>query len=278
MPSIGETLQRARQALTGIETASLDAQLLLCAVLDVPRTTLLAYPERTLTDEQAAAYEALIARRAAGEPVAYLLGQREFFGLDFAVTPAVLIPRPETEHLVEAALAWLAQHPAACVADIGTGSGAIAVSVALHAPQAPVYAVDISEEALALAAQNAARHQARVTFLQGDLLEPLRALPQRVDLLLANLPYIATEEVPRLEVSRHEPHLALDGGLDGLRLIERLLRTAPELCAPDALLLLEIGADQGEALRQMAEAILAPRCVEIRPDYAGLDRLVVIQR
>lgn len=278
MPSIGEALHQARQALIGVETASLDAQLLLCAVLDVPRTTLLAYPERVLTYEQAAAYEALIARRAAGEPVAYLLGQREFFGLDFAVTPAVLIPRPETEHLVEAALAWLAQHPGAWVADIGTGSGAIAVSVAYHAPQAQVYAVDLSEEALAVAAQNAARHQTRVIFLQGDLLEPLRALPQRVDLLLANLPYIATEEVPRLEVSRHEPHLALDGGLDGLRLIERLLRAAPDVCAPDALLLLEIGADQGAALRQMAESILAPRSVAIRQDYAGLDRLVVIQR
>lgn len=278
MPSIGEALQQARQALYGVETASLDAQLLLCAVLDVPRTTLLAYPERALSGEQSAAYETLIARRADGEPVAYLLGQREFYGLDFAVTPAVLIPRPETEHLVEAALAWLAQHPAACVADIGTGSGAIAVSVAYHAPQAQVYAVDLSEEALVVAAQNAARHQARVTFLQGDLLEPLQALPQRVDLLLANLPYIATEEVPRLEVSRHEPNLALDGGPDGLRLIERLLRAAPDICAPDALLLLEIGADQGAALRQMAQSILAPQSVEIRPDYAGLDRLVVIQR
>ena len=187
------------------ETPSLDAQVLLGQVTDANRAVTLAYPERALSAEQAARYAELIARRAAHEPVAYLTGHREFMGLDLLVDRRVLIPRPETELLVEAALADLAERLARTpqspplVADIGVGSGAIPIALAVGEPRLPrLYGADISREALALARENATRLgvAARITFLEGDLLAPL---PKPVDLLTANLPYVAPDDpdVPR---------------------------------------------------------------------------------
>ncbi|HLJ81821.1 MAG TPA: peptide chain release factor N(5)-glutamine methyltransferase, partial [Ktedonobacterales bacterium] len=210
------------------ETLDLDAQVILAHVTGAARSTLLAYPERPLSPEQAAAFAALIRRRAAREPVAYLTGHREFMGLDFLTDPRALIPRPETELLVEAALteirARLDRGETPAVADIGTGSGAIAVSVAALESRLPcVYATDVSSGALTLAAENARRLgvASRVTFLQGDLLEPLSA---PLDVLLANLPYVTPRDAGTLipDVSRYEPSLALYGADDGLGHLRRL--------------------------------------------------------
>lgn len=262
----------------GVESPRLDAELLLAYVLDVNRAAVLTWPERRLTPKQLTRFRDLVTRRAAREPLAYILGYREFFGLDFAVSPAVLIPRPETELLVEHALR-LAGGMAAplCVADVGAGSGAIAVALAVHLPQAMVYALDDSDEALKVVAENARRHGAseRICCLRGDLLDPL---PEPVDLITANLPYVATEEWGELapEICDYEPRAALDGGADGLDLIRRLLATAAAHLRPGGAILLEIGASQGAAVTALAREFFPLADVQLIPDYAGLDRLLVI--
>lgn len=273
--NIGEALKNARAQIASVsDSASLDAQVLLCAVLDVERAYILAHPEQPLSASQQASYTAWVQRRAAGEPIAYILGRRGFYDLEFIVAPGVLIPRPETELLLEQALAYTQAHPAARVVDVGTGSGALAVTLAVHAPAATVCAVDISPDALAIARQNADLHAANVTFYEGDLLTPLIAQGIRVDVVMANLPYIASDELPALAVSQYEPRLALDGGGDGLDVIRRLLDQISQVCAAGALVLLEIGADQGAAALTLAQHTLNPAQAQIIPDYAGLDRIV----
>jgi release factor glutamine methyltransferase len=217
----------------------------------------------------------------AGEPVAYLTGTRAFYDRDLVVTPAVLIPRPETEHLVEAALAWARglapeRQRGLRIADVGTGSGAIAVTLAAHLPGAQVWAVDISAEALAVAAQNAARHgvTGHLILVEGDLL----AQVPPVDLIAANLPYVPRAKLAALPVTRHEPWLALDGGPDGLDLIRRLLAQAPAVLAAGGLALLEIEAGQGPAVRALAEAAFPGAAVAVLTDWTGHDRLVRIER
>ena len=282
--SIRDHLNQARTRLQKAsdpaepDSAALDAQMLLCALLGVERAYLFAYPERILTETEAAAFTVLTDRRAKGEPVAYILGRAAFYDREFQVSPAVLIPRPETELLVEAALQFAATRKTLIAVDIGTGSGAIALSFAANAPHAQVYAVDISPAALNLAARNAAEQGlGRVQFLEGDLGEPLLERGLRCDLLMANLPYIASDVVPGLAVSQYEPQLALDGGADGLRLIETLLRQVPALCQPNALILLEIGSDQGMTSMALAEGILGSGpSYTLMQDYAGLDRFVRI--
>jgi release factor glutamine methyltransferase len=199
--------------------------------------------------------------------------------MTLAVSSAVLVPRPETEHLIEAALTWAnSQTDALTIADIGTGSGAIAVTVAHHLPQATVYATDISREALAIARKNDAHYQTGVQFHQGALAQPLIDAGVRVHLLLANLPYIPADDVPRLKVSRHEPTLALDGGADGLHLVRELIRQVPRVCHDNALILLEIGSGQAQTVIDYAAAYLQPSATEVIYDYAGHDRIVRIQR
>jgi release factor glutamine methyltransferase len=264
------------------ETPDLDAQVLLAHVTSAPRATLLAYPERPLSPEQAAAYVALVRRRVNREPVAYLIGHREFMGLDFLTDPRALIPRPETELLVEAALveirARLDRGEAPTVADIGTGSGAIAVSVAALEPRlSRIYATDVSTDALSLAAENA-RHLGvarRVTFLQGDLLEPLS---ERLDVLLANLPYVAPRDAVTLapDVSRYEPSLALYGAENGLGHLSRLFAQAPAHLRTGAVLLLEFGYDQRSAVVDLANATFPGCSIRVGADYAGWDRFIVI--
>ncbi|MCA9890003.1 MAG: peptide chain release factor N(5)-glutamine methyltransferase [Anaerolineae bacterium] len=279
MPTLRDVLTDARSRLAHLPTPRLDAEWLLCHVLDVPQSYLIAHSTDTLPHNQRAQFDQLIARRASGEPVAYIIGEVGFYGRTFAVSPAVLIPRPETERLIEVALNLLNRWPQPIIADIGTGSGAIAVTLATECPQAAVYATDISPEALEIARQNAARHQVDVAYSQGDLAEPLLSmLPKQVNLLVANLPYIASDEVPTLDVSQHEPTLALDGGPDGLDLVRRLLGQVSQLCTDDAVILLEIGADQGQATIDTALSILGEVSVHIERDYAGLDRLAVIER
>lgn len=266
--TIREALAAAKARIQS-DSASLDAQLLLCEVLGVSRARVLSHGEDALTPEQVQEYDALVSRREAGEPIAYILGRKPFYDRVFGVSASVLIPRPETELLIEQAFA--ADRELVAV-DVGTGSGAIAVTFAANAPHAQVYATDISLAALDVAKRNASEQGARVTFFQGDLLQPLIERGIKVDLLMANLPYINSAELPNLDVSRYEPQLALDGGADGLDLIRRLLDQAPQVCNSGAMVLLEIGCDQGERARELAQRVCSQ--VEVLQDYAGFDRIV----
>jgi release factor glutamine methyltransferase len=286
MATIREALlgARARLRAAEISSADLDAAVLLASVLGVDRATLYAYPERALSPEARAAFEALVARRLQGEPVAYLIGHKEFMGLDFLTDRRALIPRPETELLVEMALSEVRRRGDAAlaelrVADIGTGSGAIAISLAVLEPRLPlIYATDISADALALAAENARRLgvEPRLRLLQGDL---LAALPEPVDVLLANLPYIAESERDLLapDVRGYEPHLALFGAEGGLGHIRRLLASAPPLLKPGAVLLLEFGYNQRAPLAEIISSVMPGAQVRFISDYAGWDRLVEIR-
>jgi len=275
-----QALAQAVRALdnAGVDSPRLDAELLLAHTLEANRAAVLAWPDRRLTPKELTRYRYLVDRRAAREPLAYILGRREFFGLEFAVDPRVLIPRPETELLVEEALRLARPRTSPLLADVGAGSGAIAVSLAVHLPQARVYALDDSAEALAVATENARRHGVadRITCLQGNLLAPL---PEPVDLVTANLPYVATPEWEDLapEIRHYEPRAALDGGADGLVLIRGLLAAAAPQLRPGGALLLEIGAAQGRAVVDLAGQHFATAEVKLRQDYAGLDRLVVVQ-
>jgi release factor glutamine methyltransferase len=281
LKNVAAALAWARAALAEVsESEPLDASLLLMHVLGVDRAALIAHPERPLTPEQSATYRDLIERRAAGVPLPYLTGRRAFYDLELIVTPDVLIPRPETEHLVEAAMAWARGRSGLRAADVGTGSGAIAIALVKHLLDAHVWALDISAAALAVARQNAARYGMleRIEFVAGDLVAPLIYRGQQADLIAANLPYITGDELGTLAVARHEPRLALDGGPDGLDLIRRLLDQAPRVLAAGGLLLLEIGAGQGERVRALAEMAFPGARVHIAPDYAGHDRVVSVER
>ncbi len=287
--TVGRALAAARQRLkeAGCETARLDAEVLLAHTLQVNRSWLYAHPERRLLPEEVETFESLVIRRARHEPVAYLVGHKSFYGLDFTVDRRVLIPRPETEVLVEHALEVLDWHRARNeqadtgrklrVADVGTGCGAIAVTLAVKRPDVLVYALDVSEDALAVAAQNVQRYDVgdRVTLLQGDLLAPL---PEPVELIIANLPYVPESDWNTLapDITQYEPRLALDGGPDGLALIDRLLAQASLWLLPRGVILLEIGRDQGKPVRQKALQHFPWARVEVLQDYAGLDRIVRI--
>ncbi|MCW5851889.1 MAG: peptide chain release factor N(5)-glutamine methyltransferase [Anaerolineae bacterium] len=281
--TVGGAVRAAQQRFqtAGVETAGLDAQVLLGYVLGVGRAWLIAHPEAPLTPDQAQAFERLVQRREARQPVAYLTGQREFYGLVFQVDERVLVPRPETELLVERAIGlvheWLARYGQwPRVVDVGTGSGAIGVSLAVTVPELPtVNLVDVSPAALDVARANAERHgvAGRLRFWIGDLLAPL---PAPVNLVLANLPYIEADVIPTLAPEvQQEPRLALDGGPDGLDPFRRLFTQVPTHVSPAGVLLLEIGAGQGRAVAELAQ-VLRPQAVSVHPDLAGLDRLVEV--
>lgn len=279
--TVGEALAWARALLrTGdIEVPALDAAVLLAAVLGCDRTDLYREPERNLTENERGRFEQMVRSRLEGRPVSHLIGRREFMGLDFVVTPEVLVPRPETELIVEEALRILADRPGQpMVVDVGTGSGAIAVSLARHVPPARVLATDLSEAVLSVARQNARRHQVSIEFLSGDLLESVpAALIGQIDLITANLPYIPTAEIDTLSrVVKVEPRLALDGGPDGLALYRRLVPQARRFLHPGGHLLFEIGPGQGRA----ALALVPGPHWESRvlPDLAGRERLVAARK
>jgi release factor glutamine methyltransferase len=280
MVEIRTALAQARQLLEGegVDSPGLDAELLLARVLGANRAKVLAWPDRQLTPKQLTLYRNLVDRRAGREPLAYILGHREFFGLDLRVDHRVLIPRPETEVLVEQALrvARHGQSPLR-IADVGAGSGAVAVALAVHLPEATVYALDTSAGALEVTAANARRHQVsnQVHCLQGHLLEPL---PEPVHLIVGNLPYVTAEEWETLapEIRAYEPRTALLGGADGLDLIRELLATASPHLEPGGAILLEIGANQGMAAMAAAQGQFPDAQVALHQDYAGLDRVVVV--
>ncbi|MHB1006635.1 MAG: peptide chain release factor N(5)-glutamine methyltransferase [Chloroflexota bacterium] len=273
----------AALAAADIPEARLTAELLLCHLLVVDRAHLYAHPERPLSPAQAKRWQALLGRALRHEPLAYIVHRREFYGLDFYVDRRVLIPRPETELLVEAALSWAGEFAVArgrppLVADIGTGSGAIVVSLAVHLPSAHFYAVDVSPGALRVAERNARGHdvRGRIAFLAGDLLWPL---PEPVDLVCANLPYVTAAEMAGLpaHIADHEPTLALAGGKDGLDLYRRLLAQVSDRILPGGALLLEIGYTQGEAARSLAQLALPGAGLEVVADLAGLPRLLKVR-
>lgn len=273
MTCIADLLQEAVTQLTPVsDSARLDAQLLLSAALGRDRAYVLAYREVVPTPEQIAQFEAWLARRVAGEPIAYIFGRRGFYDREFRVTPDVLIPRPETEHLIEEALQFAVDHRPLVAVDVGTGSGAIAVTFKGNCRQSTVYAVDVSPDALEVAKSNAG--ELAITFFEGDLLQPLIEREIQVDLLIANLPYIPHDEMLELAVSQYEPHLALDGGADGLRLIERLLNDAPAVCRAGACILLEVGAGQSRAVIAIGRAVFPDATWDVVYDYAGYDRVV----
>ncbi len=274
--TIRAALRAARLALASSGSADLDAQALLAEALGVDRAFLFAHGEASLADARYEAFQAAVARRAAGEPIATIIGLKGFYDIDLLVSPAVLIPRPETELLLEEALRLAEDGPRLTVADIGTGSGALAVTFARHRAAATVYATEISAAALQVARRNAERLAVDVHFLAGDLAEPLIERGIKVDLLMANLPYIKTSQLASLAVSRFEPRLALDGGADGLLSIRRLLAQLPAFCQAGAYVLLEIGASQGQAVIDLVQDHLSARC-DILPDYAGLDRIARFQ-
>jgi len=271
-------------ALQILETSNprLEAELLLQHALGLDRTQLYQRLHDEMPPDKEAAYHDLVWRRLCGEPTPYIIGQADFYDIELAVAPAAAIPRPETELLVEEVLALAGERlqgtPALAIVDVGTGCGAIALALATHLPSAQIIATDISPAALALAQGNAESLglASSVRFLCGDLLAPLE---QAVDIVVANLPYVRSTEWERLpvEIRCHEPREALDGGPDGLRAIERLLRQAPAYLCPGAALLLEIGYDQGPAVVALASEVFPEAAIVVKKDLAGLDRLVTIQ-
>lgn len=275
---IKEALQHGRFQLRHTSpTPEIDARLLLQFVLARPHTYLVSQPERPLTPSQWQQYQALLARAQQQEPIPYLTGTAPFYGFSFRVTPDVLIPRPETEQLVEMALDWAKARGKVALVDVGTGSGCIAVTLAHHLSQARVTAVDLSPDALAIARENAQRLTTRpITFYQGDLLSPLT---HKVDLIVSNLPYVTDDEWTMLDdgVKLHEPELALRGGPTGLTAIEALLQQATGKLNPTGAIFLEIGWQQGTAVTQLAATYFTAATVTVTADFAGHDRLVTIQ-
>ncbi len=276
--TIAEWLTKATEALRPTsETPSLEAQALLAKFLGTSRAYLLAHPEHLLDETSLEQLGQALKRLCQGEPLPYVLGEQEFYGLPIKVTPAVLIPRPETELLVEQAITWLRQHPTRRhAADVGTGSGCIAASLAHHIPDLMVLAVDRSRLALQVARENLQRLRLsqRVHLLQADLLSPVHA---SFDLICANLPYIPTPRLAELRVAQFEPRDALDGGPEGLDLILRLLQQAPYRLAPGGLLLAEIDASQALILRELAHSYFPRAEITIHPDLAGISRLLAVQ-
>lgn len=265
-------LSRARGILAqnAIEDAPLEAELLLRHVLKINRTRLYLDLEQELSPEDEKTFGHLVERRLIGEPTAYITSRREFYGLEFYVNPHTLIPRPESELLVETALRLAQSQPISTIADIGTGCGAIAVSLALELPRTRIYATDISAAALEVATINCQRHNVtdRIRLIQGDMLEPV---PEPIDLIVANLPYVKESE---LTPENFEPLLALDGGAEGTESIDKLCRQAKSKLADGGSMLLEIGQGQGETITGLLKSLFPDGVVEVFRDFSGIERVI----
>lgn len=259
---------------------ALEASVLIGHVAGVSRTWVLAHPEITLTAKQHKQLKESLTQLEHGKPFPYVLGHWEFFGFDLEVTPDVLIPRPETELLVEKAIAWLNENPERkFIADIGTGSGAIAISLAANVPGAELLATDTSFKALQVAKRNAEKHNVSrsINFVECDLLPVHQADGAKIDLICANLPYIPTKNLQHLPVYRHEPAVALDGGEDGLKLHHRLLDLAPAWLSSNGAILMEIDSTSGTSALNLVRNILPGATSTLHQDLAGLDRLLEIR-
>lgn len=275
--TLSDALHTATLLLARVSaSARLDAELLLEYVTGISRTTFRAFPERSLPTQAGWAFQQLVMRRLKGEPIAYICGQQEFWSLLFEVTPAVLIPRPATELLVEQALAHLDAQAPASVLDLGTGSGAVALAIASERNNARIVATDASNDALGIAGRNAARLQAaNVTFLHGSWYAPVAAA--RFDVIVANPPYIATDDPDvSAEVRKHEPALALFAGASGLEALTAIVMDAPRHLVPHGWLLLEHGWKQGAATRELLVRAGFGN-VRSHADLAGHERVSVGQ-
>jgi release factor glutamine methyltransferase len=299
--TVGDLLSAAvgRLREAGSESPRLDAEVLLAHAIGAERTILLAHPELTVGDGPSATFEEAISRRSKGEPVAYIRGIKEFFGLALATDGRALIPRPETERLVEAGrttvmtrlgAAGRGRDPAPVrIVDVGTGSGAIIVALAVElrrrkvnlATDVTLMATDASSDALGLARENAVGHAVAdvIEFLEADLLPPAPDHGGPTDVVLANLPYVRSDAIAGLPVAASfEPSIALDGGPDGLAVARRLLSLLPRALAEDGVALLEIGADQGSAAPAVVEEILPGWAASVETDLAGLPRILRVAR
>lgn len=252
--------------------------MLLALVLGKPREWVISHYEHELNEDQLKIANQFLDRLVNGEPLAYITGKKAFFGMDFLVSPDVLIPRPETELLVEEAIQWLLENPAKRSAiDAGTGSGVIAISLADAIPDLHITAIDVSQAALDIALKNCLRfhHEDQITFLQNYLLD---GVVEKTDLITANLPYIPSKTLDGLTDLRFEPRLALDGGEDGTKFIGELLEGAKSLLRPGGLLLLEIETTYSERVLQMAQIAFPDAKSVLLYDYANLPRIVKIQK
>ena len=267
------TGSRGILAAANIEDAPLESELLLRHALKLSRVQLFLDLDRELSPEEDKVFRHLVKRRLRGEPTAYLTGHREFFGLGFRVDPRVLIPRPESELLVEKAINLVKNHAIATIAEIGTGCGAIAISLALNLPGIRIFATDISAPALEVARLNCEQHGVAndVCLLQGDMLAPL---PEPVDLIVANLPYVKESDLAGMNSANFEPSLALDGGTDGLEKIYRLCQGISGKLRSPGYLLLEIGQGQSETVAAVLQNLFPPAQIEITPDFSGIERVV----
>jgi release factor glutamine methyltransferase len=276
--TIGAAQARARRALDGTsETPTLDSQMVLADLLGRPRSWVLAHPEFGLDPREEQMFANALARLADGVPLAYVLGWWEFYGRRFKLTPDVLIPRPETELLVEHALGIIrSDRRPEKVVEVGTGSGCIAVSLAAEVPELEVIATDVSDRALAVCRVNAQRHGVgdRVHLAQADSLVPFAG---PIDLILANLPYIPSQVLEGLPVSRQEPKLALDGGVDGLEPLRLILGHIRRMALAAGVVLVEIGAGQGDEASAVGRTAFPSAAVRVVPDLAGRDRLLDIR-
>jgi len=277
-PDLGAWMNARLTRLHGrTEYPSIEILAIASHVLQKPKEWIVAHPETTLNEQQLEVLEKAYARLMNGEPLAYITGRRSFYGLDFMVDDRVLIPRPETELLVDLAIAWLKDNPGKNrIVDIGTGSGAIAVTLAYHLPNSKITAIDVSLNALEVARSNAALHRVadRIEFIRNDLLE---GLEDKFDLVLANLPYIPTPDLDNLTDLKHEPRAALDGGLNGLQIIEQLITSTKKCIAQNGCMILEIQYNQGIIVREIALQQYPQAICSIHQDLAALPRVVKIQ-
>jgi release factor glutamine methyltransferase len=281
--SIADAILRGAEVLrkAGVPGARREAGSLLSHVLGKDRTFLISHAENLIADGQMNEFRECVERRAQGEPIQYITGSQDFFGLEFKVTPDVLIPRPETELLVEIALKLIDDEdtdPQIC--DVGTGSGCIAITLLRQRPLAHSIALDVSEAAIRIAKENASRHSVndRISFVVSDCFQSLAEVPP-FDLIVSNPPYVSAEALDGLqrEVRDHEPRVALSPGLDGLSVIRRLLQEAADFLKSDGYLLIEIGFDQAAAVEGLIDADVW-RLLEIYPDLQGIHRIVALQK
>jgi release factor glutamine methyltransferase len=262
----------------GVENPRASGEVILAHVLQCSRIDLYLRHDQPLQQGELVQFRNLIKRRAAREPVAYIVGQKEFWSLEFNVNTAVLIPRPETECLVEAAIRFFPRHSAQRVLELGCGSGAISVALAHERPDWRILALDKSADAIMVARENARHHHAdHIRFMVGDWFTALGESAQ-FDLIVSNPPYIKTPDIDVLaaEIRNHEPRLALNGGVDGLGALAQIIRTAPRYLAPEGVLMTEIGSDQRPAVTEIVHQCNYFACVDIRKDYSGLERVAVM--
>ena len=283
MASVREIIQRCHHELEaiGIPHARLEAEVMVMNVMRMPRQDLFARQEDEATTQHEQDIQGILDRRRTREPLAYILGYREFYGINLLVNSDVMVPRPETETMVEHALfmALMGMESAQLViADVGTGTGAIAINLAIHIPAARIYAVDLTDPVLNVSNYNIRSHNVadRVTLCQGDLLEPV---PEKVDLIVANLPYIPTERILTLQPEvQWEPKAALDGGEDGLDLVRRMMSQATAKLNDQGIILLELDPEQMPEASKIALRNFPEATVSVEQDLARRDRILVVTR